>query len=149
MQYYTPTRATAEDMAAFHAEDYVEFLQNVSPDNAVGRPVVGQVLAGRAWQRRTARQQHGCRHARGRCAASVRPRVDGNARSCVLGYPLARMHRGTGRMQLAVKSARAMAADMALMSCSCVGCTLPLGLMHFRLLLTVRAVSVQPRASGV
>ena len=35
-QYYTPTRAGAEDMAAFHAEDYVDFLRTVSPDNMVG-----------------------------------------------------------------------------------------------------------------
>lgn len=34
-QYYTPTRAGAEDMAAFHAEDYVDFLRTVTPDNMV------------------------------------------------------------------------------------------------------------------
>ncbi|KAI3428482.1 hypothetical protein D9Q98_007307 [Chlorella vulgaris] len=32
--YYTPTRASAEDMATFHSEDYIDFLRNVSPDNA-------------------------------------------------------------------------------------------------------------------
>lgn len=34
-QYYTPTRAGAEDMEAFHSEDYVEFLRTVTPDNMV------------------------------------------------------------------------------------------------------------------
>lgn len=36
LQYYTPTRAGAEDMTAFHAEDYVDFLRTVTPDNMVG-----------------------------------------------------------------------------------------------------------------
>lgn len=35
VQYYTPTRAGAEDMTAFHAEDYVDFLRTVTPDNMV------------------------------------------------------------------------------------------------------------------
>ncbi|EFN55393.1 hypothetical protein CHLNCDRAFT_8472, partial [Chlorella variabilis] len=33
LEYYTPTRARAEDMKAFHADDYVDFLQNINPDN--------------------------------------------------------------------------------------------------------------------
>ncbi len=36
LQYYTPTRAGPEDMTAFHAEDYVDFLRTVTPDNMVG-----------------------------------------------------------------------------------------------------------------
>lgn len=31
--YYTPTRAGAEDLAAFHSQDYVDFLKTVNPDN--------------------------------------------------------------------------------------------------------------------
>lgn len=35
LKVYRPRPASAEDMQAFHAEDYIEFLQNVSPDNKV------------------------------------------------------------------------------------------------------------------
>ncbi|KAL4439216.1 hypothetical protein ABPG77_004118 [Micractinium sp. CCAP 211/92] len=31
--YYTPTRATAEDLAVFHSQDYVDFLKTITPDN--------------------------------------------------------------------------------------------------------------------
>lgn len=31
--YYTPARATAEDLAAFHSQDYVDFLKTITPDN--------------------------------------------------------------------------------------------------------------------
>ncbi|XP_023947594.2 histone deacetylase 3 [Bicyclus anynana] len=33
MQIYRPYRATAHDMCRFHSEDYIEFLQNVTPQN--------------------------------------------------------------------------------------------------------------------
>ncbi|KAL4712411.1 hypothetical protein ACJJTC_001572 [Scirpophaga incertulas] len=33
MQIYKPYRASAHDMCRFHSEDYVEFLQNVTPQN--------------------------------------------------------------------------------------------------------------------
>lgn len=35
LQYYTPTRASAEDLAAFHSQDYVDFLKTITPDNLV------------------------------------------------------------------------------------------------------------------
>ncbi|XP_034827651.1 histone deacetylase 3 [Maniola hyperantus] len=33
MQIYRPYRASAHDMCRFHSEDYIEFLQNVTPQN--------------------------------------------------------------------------------------------------------------------
>ncbi|CAG9559417.1 unnamed protein product [Danaus chrysippus] len=33
MQVYRPYRASAHDMCRFHSEDYIEFLQNVTPQN--------------------------------------------------------------------------------------------------------------------
>lgn len=33
MQIYKPYRASAHDMCRFHSEDYIEFLQNVTPQN--------------------------------------------------------------------------------------------------------------------
>lgn len=33
MQVYRPYRASTHDMCRFHSEDYVEFLQRVSPQN--------------------------------------------------------------------------------------------------------------------
>lgn len=33
MQIYKPYRANAHDMCRFHSEDYIEFLQNVTPQN--------------------------------------------------------------------------------------------------------------------
>lgn len=33
MQIYRPYRANAHDMCRFHSEDYIEFLQNVTPQN--------------------------------------------------------------------------------------------------------------------
>ncbi|KAI8442390.1 hypothetical protein MSG28_005908 [Choristoneura fumiferana] len=33
MQVYKPYRASAHDMCRFHSEDYIEFLQNVTPQN--------------------------------------------------------------------------------------------------------------------
>ena len=35
MQIYHPHPASAPDMTKFHAEDYIEFLQNVTPENKV------------------------------------------------------------------------------------------------------------------
>ena len=35
LQIYQPHPASAADMTKFHAEDYIEFLQNVTPDNKV------------------------------------------------------------------------------------------------------------------
>ena len=34
-QVYRPRPASAEDMQAFHAEDYIDFLRNVSTENKV------------------------------------------------------------------------------------------------------------------
>ncbi|KAI8916900.1 hypothetical protein BC831DRAFT_485668 [Entophlyctis helioformis] len=33
MQVYSPRRATDEDMAEFHSEDYIEFIKRVTPEN--------------------------------------------------------------------------------------------------------------------
>ena len=35
LQIYHPHLASAADMTKFHAEDYIDFLQNVTPDNKV------------------------------------------------------------------------------------------------------------------
>ena len=35
LQIYHPHPASAADMTKFHAEDYIEFLQNVTPENKV------------------------------------------------------------------------------------------------------------------
>ena len=35
LQMYHPHPASAADMTKFHAEDYIDFLQNVTPDNKV------------------------------------------------------------------------------------------------------------------
>ena len=36
MQLYSPYKASAHDMCRFHAEDYIEFLQRVTPQNIQG-----------------------------------------------------------------------------------------------------------------
>ena len=36
MQLYRPYRASSHDMCRFHAEDYIEFLQRVTPQNIQG-----------------------------------------------------------------------------------------------------------------
>lgn len=33
MQLYRPFRATAQDMCRFHTDDYIDFLQRVTPQN--------------------------------------------------------------------------------------------------------------------
>ncbi len=34
-QSYKPRKASPEDLIEFHAEDYIKFLQNITPDNQV------------------------------------------------------------------------------------------------------------------
>ena len=52
LQYYTPTRAGPEDMAAFHASDYVDFLRTVTPDNqARAGPCGARLCHGEAAER--------------------------------------------------------------------------------------------------
>lgn len=36
MQIFRPYRASAHDMCRFHSEDYIEFLQRVTPQNIQG-----------------------------------------------------------------------------------------------------------------
>jgi acetoin utilization deacetylase AcuC-like enzyme len=35
MQSYMPRKAAAEDMVDFHSEEYIDFLQSVTPQNKV------------------------------------------------------------------------------------------------------------------
>jgi acetoin utilization deacetylase AcuC-like enzyme len=44
MECYRPNRATEQDMTAFHAPDYVQFLRTVTPDRLVRR-VTSVILA--------------------------------------------------------------------------------------------------------
>lgn len=43
MDVLVPHRATISDMAAFHDEEYLCFLQSVTPDNQVGRALDGHI----------------------------------------------------------------------------------------------------------
>jgi acetoin utilization deacetylase AcuC-like enzyme len=51
MQVYCPHLAEAEDVAKFHAEDYVDFLQSVSPNNVVSASEGNTLLSLLLWQR--------------------------------------------------------------------------------------------------
>ena len=50
MQVYRPYRASAHDMCRFHSEDYIEFLQRVSPQNIQAfSKCLGQFNVGDDW----------------------------------------------------------------------------------------------------